>query len=129
MVFLFFLIFIFLYGKAVPWGLQDSNLCTHKRTDLQSVSFNHSDKPPVFGCVSFRFAGAVAAGAVKVAWGKRDVLTFGGDGVKTDSKSSVAAVNTKRPQKSQRRGSNPRPADYKSTALPTELRWRSDDRV
>lgn len=27
--------------------------------------------------------------------------------------------------KSQRRGSNPRPTDYKSVALPTELRWHS----
>ena len=30
-------------------------------------------------------------------------------------------------QKSQRRESNPRPADYKSAALPTELRWPNSE--
>ena len=40
-----------------------------------------------------------------------------------------AATAKQDKQKSQRRGSNPRPAVYKTAALPTELRWRNFSKV
>ncbi len=77
------------------WRGKDSNLRSRLATDLQSVPFDHSGTPP---------ENQKASGSNEFA-GKPLSPAF--------------------THASWRRDSNPRPADYKSAALPTELRQRN----
>ena len=81
--------------------------CVTEVTDLQSVPFNHSGNlPSTVPKNSTRLPGGTQTtdfGRVCQPKSRQECLLF----------------------KSQRRDSNPRPADYKSAALPTELRWPS----
>ena len=70
------------------------NLGTPKRTDLQSVAFDHLAISP-----KTSFSSKFHYTTMNVVTIKKELV------------------------QSQRRESNPRPTDYKSVALPTELRW------
>ena len=88
------------------WGLQDLNLCRRSQRIYSPPPLTTRANPPKksrISCVTCcRFAQLFVIGP------------FLDDGL-------ILAFLY---EKSQRRDSNPRPADYKSAALPTELRWQ-----
>ncbi len=87
------------------WAGEDSNLWSRKTADLQSAPFGRSGTCPC--CRNFTCLFSLHTWTWKIIY-----LPL-------------------KQKKSQRRDSNPRPADYKSAALPAELLWlitfRCDD--
>src|SRR6185312_4904559 len=83
------------------WARMDSNHRTPKRTDLQSVAVGHLATCP-----------AMFRGIPRRIFSQR-----------TTAASPNFLKRLSPFPVSQRRDSNPRPADYKSAALPTELLW------
>ena len=88
------------------WAEQGSNLRTRERTDLQSVAFNHSAICPyhqyfINHCIPFEPLVRIEPTTFPIY---RDALPC-------------------RLLLSHLSGSNQRPTDYKSVALPAELKW------
>ena len=99
------------------WRGKDSNLRSRSATDLQSVPFDHSGTPPKITTIHDP--------------GMEPIPVYA-DPVKLPSYGATKPPSHRATELlSWRRDSNPRPADYKSAALPTELRQRnpSDDRA
>ena len=86
------------------WGLQDLNLCRHSQRIYSPSPLTTRTNPR--GFVLFVFYRLLSSSIVFYRL-HTDCLP----------KKPTALL------RSQRRDSNPRPADYKSAALPTELRW------
>ncbi len=77
------------------WAEKDSNLRTRERTDLQSVAFSHSAIYPLF----------------------IENLLSSSRGINHKSNYKFFDYQSHLPE------SNQRPTDYKSVALPAELKW------
>ncbi len=99
--------------------LKSSRRCTQLRRHTQ------------LQCAANLFAHPICMSRTKCKWGEQDSnlrrinptdlqsVPFGRFGIPPHPTSPTAYG-----RQSQRRDSNPRPTDYKSVALPTELRWR-----
>ena len=83
------------FNKKNLWAEKDSNLRTPKRTDLQSVAFNHSAIYPVISNFRKPFYCYLIIFGNNYTWNCMSHLSE----------------------------SNQRPTDYKSVALPAELKW------
>lgn len=111
--------------QSIPlrwWGEEDSNLRRHEPTDLQSAPFDHSGISPC-GENRIRLDGSPAA------------LALNGEGVTFIMRNAVlcqVATSTARTRSASGGHShlsdlNREPRDYKSRALPVELRWRVEN--
>ena len=107
------------------WGGEGSNLRRPKPTDLQSVPFVHLGTSPP------RLRGASQAPPFRVEAAKSDdsrtpkfkPIAASALNANPASRSNIApTLRSPLRGESWRRESNPRPADYKSATLPTELR-------
>ena len=114
-------------GRSAPpdkWGVQDSNLRRHchqiysltpltaRETPLADPGF-----PPTRGDAARTLSLQAVAGELILSCFVPRLLQL--------STAQPCFVQPRLPRQSQRRDSNPQPADYKSAALPIELRWPS----